>query len=195
MEPLPIELVNASSFWDSQLFGVLIGALLAGGVTVFVELRRSRRDRLKAARDLRQAAHAEAIRAAYEVRESMIRVAVTSSVPEEFVRSLTAGDREDLEAERRKAIDWNDAAGRRFGEATNVVLAFGTHEVHEAAKLVGQATQSAIGVLQDTGALPSDADQIVDYLIGVMCKKARDDADAAAGATSPEPATRRESVG
>jgi hypothetical protein len=172
-------------FFESQLFGVLVGAVIAGLAGVVLEIVRRKSDRSRSARVLRQQTNADGIRAVYDVRESLIRLFVVTDNPQPVQVRKGKGapvSGPDYRRDREDAFTGYDRAGRRLGEMIHLVEAFGTVGVYAALREFAQITswygntylQTAIDQRFDFQGL----EKVMEFLIAAACSESRTDSDA-----------------
>jgi hypothetical protein len=172
-----------SSFWSSQLFGVLVGALIAGLIALSIETRRHCTDRLRIARDVRREIHTEALRAAYEVQDALIRLTVVESAGPKIHRSTPPKARHETmhayDRDRDAAYARYDAAWLHLSESVQLERAFGTPDVAAALRDLKGMTEWSAGHLLDRDREGSftanDYGKVSEYLIDMLSTHARED--------------------
>lgn len=167
------------------MFGVLVGALIAGISAALLEVGRRRSERRRDARDLRRQTHADAISALYLARDTLIRLFVVTGSPPELPRDHKERERiaSLYEHDRTDAFQSYDAAGRRLGEMIHLTEAFGAAGVNSALREFGHVTSWYVGEYlhttpQDRNVPFKDLENVMEYLIAAACEEARRDSDA-----------------
>lgn len=182
-----------TSFFESQIFGVLVGALIAGVSAALLEAGRRRSERRRDARDLRRQTHADAISALYLARDTLIRLFVVTGNPPELPRDPKGRERiiSRYERDRTDAFQSYDAAGRRLGEMIHLTEAFGAPGVNSALREFGHVTSWYVGEYlhtapEDCNVPFKDLEDLMEYLIAAACEEARRDSDAGHRAVRPQ---------
>lgn len=176
-------------FVESQIFGVIVGAAIAGLTAVLLEVSRRRADRRRRSQELRQRVHADAVKAVFDVRETLIHLFV---VTDNVATPTQQGGRKNrgwqppsYEEERATAFTDYDQADRKVAEMVYMVESFGSPGVRAALREFGHVTRWYVHKYWQTPVDErlafTDLENVMEYLISALCEETRRDSDAAFG--------------
>jgi hypothetical protein len=183
--------------FESQIFGVIVGAAIAGLTAVLLEVSRRRADRWRRSQELRQRVHADAVKAVFDLRETLIRLYLVTDSAATSVRGgggrVCASQPPSHEEERATAFTNYDTAftnydeaDRKVAEMVYMVESFGSPGVTSALREFGQVTRWHVHKYWQTPVnerlVFTDLENVMEYLISVLCEETRRDADVAYGA-------------
>lgn len=177
-------------FFESQIFGVIVGAAIGGLTTVLLEVSRRRQDRHHRSQELRRSVHADAVKAVFALREDLFHLfVVTDSNPPRSTPKATKGrgwQPRSPEEERDVAFRTYDESDRKLEELVYLVQSFGSEGVCAALREFGHVTRWYVHKFWQTpkeSRLPAeDLENVMEYLIMSLCDEVRLDADAEFGA-------------
>lgn len=176
-------------FFESQIFGVIVGAAIAGLTAVLLEVSRRRADRRRRSQELRQRVHADAVKAVFDLRESLVHLFVVTdgaaTLAREGGRKTRGWQPPSYEEERATAFTNYDQADRKVAETVYMVESFGSPGVSAALREFGQVTRWYVHKYWHTPIEErlafTDLENVMEYLITALCDETRRDADAAYG--------------